>query len=120
MNLDLAESNDQVIRWPDRCSRNGRKRFAVQRNRDNPKVQDQATFEPLLNLREAATLLGMHWKTLEGMARTERIPAFRIGGRWRFRASLLNKWLEKTLVQRDLGEVEWSQPVALREIQEQK
>src|ERR1051326_7830262 len=93
-----------------RCNGNGRKRFVAQRHRDDPKVQDQATFEPLLNLREAATLLGMHWKTLEGMARKKRIPAFRIGRRWRFLASLLNKWLQKTVVQRDWGEVEWGQP----------
>jgi excisionase family DNA binding protein len=56
-----------------------------------------STFEDLLGLHEAASLLGMHWKTLEGMARTRKIPAFKVGKRWRFRVSSLNVWLEHGL-----------------------
>ena len=77
-------------------------------------------FERLLDLREAAALLGMHWKTLQAMARQEKVPAFRIGGRWRFRSSLLNQWLEKRLVQYGGSEVQWSLPVALRELKERR
>jgi excisionase family DNA binding protein len=51
-------------------------------------------FEEFLDLRETASLLGMHWKTLEGMARSQKIPAFKAGKRWRFRVSSLNVWLE--------------------------
>jgi excisionase family DNA binding protein len=51
-------------------------------------------FEELLDLRETASLLGMHWKTLETMARTHKIPALKVGKRWRFRVSSLNRWLE--------------------------
>ena len=51
-------------------------------------------FEPLLDLHEAATVLGMHWKTLEGKARQHEVPAFKVGKRWRFRLSSLNSWLE--------------------------
>jgi excisionase family DNA binding protein len=80
----------------------------------------ESAFERLLNLREAAELLGMHWKTLEGMARKNTVPAFRIGGRWRFRASVLNEWLEKRLVGPGSGEVQWTLPAALRESQEQE
>lgn len=54
-------------------------------------------FEELLDLRETASLLGMHWKTLETMARTRKIPALKIGKRWRFRVSSLNAWLEHGL-----------------------
>ncbi len=52
------------------------------------------TFEPLLDLHEAASVLGMHWKTLEGKARHKEVPAFKVGKRWRFRLSSLNVWLE--------------------------
>jgi excisionase family DNA binding protein len=55
------------------------------------------TFEPLLDLHEAATVLGMHWKTLESKARQHEVPAFKVGKRWRFRLSSLNSWLEKGL-----------------------
>jgi excisionase family DNA binding protein len=51
-------------------------------------------FEPLLDLHEAATVLGMHWKTLEGKARQHEVPAFKVGKRWRFRLSSPNNWLE--------------------------
>lgn len=54
-------------------------------------------FEPLLDLHEAASILGMHWKTLEGKARQHEVPAFKVGKRWRFRLSSLNTWLESGL-----------------------
>jgi excisionase family DNA binding protein len=53
-----------------------------------------SAFEELLYLRETASLLGMHWKTLERMARARKIPASKVGKRWRFRVSSLNRWLE--------------------------
>ena len=56
-----------------------------------------ASFESLLDLREAAAILGMHWKTLEGKARDHKIPAVKVGKRWRFRLSSLNAWLENEL-----------------------
>jgi len=55
------------------------------------------SFEPLLDLREAAAILGMHWKTLERMARGRKVPAFKVGKRWKFRLSALNAWLEHGL-----------------------
>ena len=59
-----------------------------------PEKPNFSGFEELLYLREAASLLGMHWKTLEIMARARKIPALKVGKRWRFRASALNLWLE--------------------------
>ena len=55
-------------------------------------------FEPLLSDVQAAQLLGgMHVKTLQRMARTQEIPAHKIGRFWYFRASELDKWLTGTL-----------------------
>jgi excisionase family DNA binding protein len=51
------------------------------------------TFERVLNTEEAATLLQIHPKTLQKMAREGTVPAFRIGDLWRFRASALDDWL---------------------------
>lgn len=50
-------------------------------------------FEPLLNSEEAATLLKIHPKTLQKMAREGRVPSKRIGDLWRFRASELDVWV---------------------------
>ena len=56
-----------------------------------------STFEPLMDLHEAASVLGMHWKTLEAKARHKKVPALKVGKRWRFRLSSLNNWLETGL-----------------------
>jgi len=60
-------------------------------------ISNSQSFERLLDLREAAAILGMHWKTLEGMARSRKVPALKVGKRWRFRLSSLNTWLENEL-----------------------
>jgi len=62
----------------------------------------------------------MHWKTLQRKAQKGTVPAFRIDGRWRFRASLLEAWLEKRLVNPHYSEVKWNQPTALRDAGEQE
>ena len=56
-----------------------------------------AAFEPLLDIHEAASILGMHEKTLEKKAREKKVPACKLGKRWRFRLSSLNSWLETGL-----------------------
>ena len=46
-------------------------------------------FEPLLKTEQAASLLGVHPKTLQRLAREGKVPARRIGDLWRFRASVV-------------------------------
>ena len=52
-------------------------------------------FEPLLDSEQAAALLKIHPKTLQQMARRGEVAAVQIGRLWRFRASALNRWLQK-------------------------
>ena len=54
------------------------------------------SFEPLLDSTEAASLLRIHPKTLQRMARNGEIAGVQIGRLWRFRASVLNSWLNRT------------------------
>lgn len=50
--------------------------------------------EPLMSDAEAAQFLGgLHPKTVQRMARRGKLPAYRIGRYWRFRASELSAWL---------------------------
>ena len=51
-----------------------------------------ATFEPLLDSRQAAVLFDVHHKTIERKARSGEIPAVFRFGRWYFRASELDAW----------------------------
>jgi excisionase family DNA binding protein len=57
----------------------------------------QPSFEPVLDSEEAAALLRIHPKTLQKMARNGRVPGFRIGKLWAFRASVLNDWLKSKM-----------------------
>jgi excisionase family DNA binding protein len=59
--------------------------------------QSAEYFERILNTEETATLLQIHPKTLQRMARKGVVPAFRIGDLWRFRASSLDQWLRSGL-----------------------
>ena len=63
----------------------------IQRADANP------TFERLLDSEEAASLLKIHPKTLQKMARNGEIVGVQIGKVWRFRASLLNAWLQQKI-----------------------
>ncbi len=50
-------------------------------------------FEPLLDSKEAGSLLKIHPKTFHKLARAGKIPARRIGDLWRFRATELDVWV---------------------------
>jgi excisionase family DNA binding protein len=52
-------------------------------------------FEPLPNSHQAATLLHIHHKTLQKLARRGEIRGSHVGKLWRFRASDLNAWLDR-------------------------
>jgi excisionase family DNA binding protein len=56
-----------------------------------------SAFEQLLDSEEAASLLKIHPKTLQKMARNGEIAGVQVGKLWRFRASVLNRWLEQKM-----------------------
>jgi len=57
-------------------------------------VHDEPQFEPLLSDLQVGKLLGLHSKTVQKMARSGQIPALRIGRYWRYRASVIDRWIE--------------------------
>ena len=48
----------------------------------------------LLTLPEAAELLQVSIRTLHRMIRKNDLPAFKVGGQWRFKQELIDEWLE--------------------------
>jgi len=56
-------------------------------------IDPQRSFERLLDCGEVARLLHLHPKTVERLAREGRIPAYKIGKRWLFRASEIDQWM---------------------------
>ena len=53
--------------------------------------------EPLLDSDQAAAILKIHPKSLQRMARRGDIRALQIGKVWRFRASVLDEWIQQQL-----------------------
>jgi len=62
---------------------------------ESPTAAHDEEFEPLMDSEEAAALLRIHPKTLQRLARSGTITGIQIGKLWRFRASALNRWVEK-------------------------
>jgi excisionase family DNA binding protein len=56
-------------------------------------IQVPLEFEPLLTAEEAAEHLRIHVKTLQKLAREQRVPCVRMGKYWRFRLSALDQWV---------------------------
>lgn len=55
--------------------------------------EPNCNFEPLLTADEAAECLRVHVKTLQKLAREQRVPCVRMGKYWRFRLSALDQWV---------------------------
>jgi excisionase family DNA binding protein len=51
-----------------------------------------AAFDHALKIEEVAEVLGLNKKTIERMARANRIPSFKIGNQVRFDPRLLAEW----------------------------
>jgi excisionase family DNA binding protein len=56
-------------------------------------LRSSTDFEPLLTAEEAAAHLRIHVKTLQRLARDQRVPSVRMGKYWRFRLSVLDRWV---------------------------
>jgi excisionase family DNA binding protein len=58
-------------------------------------------YEPYVDARAAARFLGMHWKTIQRLARQHSLPAYPFSGtqrmQWKFRISELDKWAKSRL-----------------------
>jgi len=52
-------------------------------------------FDPdeIMDITRVAEYLNIHEMTLYDLVRRRKIPAFKVGGQWRFRKELLEKWI---------------------------
>lgn len=49
--------------------------------------------DDVLTIREVADYLKVNEKIVYGLAQKRRIPAFKVGGQWRFRRGDLDAWI---------------------------
>jgi excisionase family DNA binding protein len=61
-------------------------------------VDSNTHLESLLDSEEAGRFLRIHPATVKRLARSGRLPGFRIGNRWRFRFSDLDDWAHSAVL----------------------
>ncbi|MGA2966113.1 MAG: helix-turn-helix domain-containing protein [Terriglobales bacterium] len=49
----------------------------------------------VMNIRQASQYLGVSSDTLYKYVNERKIPAFKLGNRWRFKKSTLDQWMEE-------------------------
>ena len=63
------------------------------------------TKDEILTLPDVAQLLKVAEKTVYAMAQKNKIPAFKVGGQWRFKRQDIDHWIEQQkLVTKEKGE----------------
>jgi len=62
-----------------------------------------AHFREVMNVREASQYLGVTKETLYKYVTEERVPAFKLGNRWRFKKAVLDRWMERQSRQRKVS-----------------
>lgn len=55
----------------------------------------QSVKEPLLDSHQAAAILKVHPRTVQRLVHRGKIHAIQVGKLWRFRASVIEAWLER-------------------------
>ena len=53
-----------------------------------------AEVREVMDIREASEYLGVSRETLYKYVFDEKIPAFKLGNRWKFKKTLLDRWME--------------------------
>lgn len=56
-----------------------------------------STEDEILTLEEVAVYLKAAKRTVYRLAQRGEIPAFKLGGTWRFRQSDLNRWIDSSM-----------------------
>jgi excisionase family DNA binding protein len=57
----------------------------------------------VMNIRQASQYLGVSPDTLYKYVNEQKIPAFKLGNRWRFKKSRLDQWMEEKSSQMDVS-----------------
>jgi excisionase family DNA binding protein len=56
-----------------------------------------ASLREVMNVREASEYLGISPDTLYRYVYQDKIPAFKLGNRWKFKRNILDKWIERKI-----------------------
>ena len=56
-----------------------------------------ASLREVMNVKEASDYLGVSPDTLYRYVYMDRIPAFKLGNRWKFKRTILDRWIERKI-----------------------
>ena len=65
--------------------------------------QKMERLKEVMTLREASQYLGVSPDTLYKYLSENRIPAFKLGNRWRFKKDSLDRWMERKIERTELA-----------------
>src|SRR6266446_9438673 len=65
--------------------------------------RNMADSREVMNIRQASHYLGVSPDTLYKYVGEQKIPAFKLGNRWRFKKSRLDQWMEEKSSQMEAG-----------------
>ncbi|HEY4681646.1 MAG TPA: helix-turn-helix domain-containing protein [Candidatus Acidoferrales bacterium] len=57
-----------------------------------------AELREVMNIRQASQYLGVSPDTLYRYVYQDKIPAFKLGNRWKFKKTILDRWMEKQMI----------------------
>jgi excisionase family DNA binding protein len=67
----------------------------TKRERDTERLTTMADSPEVMNIRQASQYLGVSPDTLYKYVYEEKIPAFKLGNRWKFKKTILDSWMER-------------------------
>ena len=62
-------------------------------------IMEKATKKPqpstLMTVKDVATYLSVTERTVYRLVKDHRLPAYKVGGQWRFKADMIEAWMQK-------------------------
>jgi excisionase family DNA binding protein len=58
----------------------------------------------LMTVKDVATYLAVTERTVYRLVKDHRLPAFKVGGQWRFKADMIEGWMQKDGAMESLAE----------------
>ena len=57
----------------------------------------------LMTVKDVATYLSVTERTVYRLVKDHRLPAYKVGGQWRFKADMIEAWMQKDGAMEDLA-----------------
>jgi len=64
-------------------------------------MSNSSEIPEVMDIRKAAQYLGVSRETLYKYLNEERIPAFKLGNRWKLKKTVLDRWMERESTRRE-------------------